>query len=69
MITKNKTYFCLSVGTLQVKHALGYLTLTPGGVSETELEDLLSLDDHFLTQLFQVRNPEESVIIAQRENE
>lgn len=32
-------------GKLLVSHALGYLTAAKSGVSEAELEDLLSLDE------------------------
>ena len=34
-----------SHGHLFVTHALGYITASKGGLSETELEDVLSLDD------------------------
>jgi len=32
-------------GKILVSHAFGYLTLSKGGLTETELEDLLSLDE------------------------
>ena len=33
-------------GKILVQRALGYLSLSKNGLSETEMEDLLSLDDH-----------------------
>lgn len=32
-------------GRILVSHAFGYVTLSKGGVTETELEDLISLDE------------------------
>ena len=42
-------------GKLQVQLALAYVTCCPGGISEAELEDTLSIDDVFLNTVFQVR--------------
>ena len=42
-------------GKLQVQLALAYVTCCPGGISEAELEDTLSIDDRFLNTVFQVR--------------
>lgn len=39
-------------GYLFVSHALSYITATQTGVSESELEDLLSLDDVVLNEVF-----------------
>ena len=44
----------MTAGKLQVELALAYLTCCPNGISETELEDTLSIDDDFLTTVFQV---------------
>ena len=44
-------------GKLQVQLALAYVTCCPGGISEAELEDTLSIDDRFLNTVFQVRMP------------
>ena len=35
-------------GRILVRHALGYVTAAKGGLSEAELEDLLSLDEKVL---------------------
>ena len=43
-----------TAGELQVRHALGYITCCPAGVSQVELEDILSLDDIYLTTVYQV---------------
>ena len=43
-------------GPLQVQLALAYLSCCPGGISETELEDTLSIDDDFLSAVFQVNH-------------
>ena len=39
-------------GTTFVKHALSYITASKNGLSDTELEDLLSLDDSVLNDAF-----------------
>ena len=44
-------------GETFVMHALGYLTASKSGLSETEIEDLLSLDDVVLTDVFQYHVP------------
>ena len=44
----------VSTGELQVKHCMGYITCCPGGISQVELEDILSLDDDFLIKVYQV---------------
>ena len=44
-------------GTLLVQRTLGYITASRGGLSEGELEDLLSLDDDVLTDVFQYHVP------------
>ena len=40
-----------------VTHSLGYVTASRAGLSETELADLLSLDDDVLTDVFQYHTP------------
>jgi hypothetical protein len=42
-------------GWFLVSHALAYVTAAKSGVSETELEDLISLDDKVLDDIYQVR--------------
>ena len=44
----------ISTGEVQVKHCMGYITCCPGGISQVELEDILSLDDDFLVKVYQV---------------
>ncbi|XP_045162803.2 NACHT and WD repeat domain-containing protein 2-like [Mercenaria mercenaria] len=44
-------------GTVLVTRALAYVTASMTGISETELEDLLSLDDDVLTNVFQIHIP------------
>ncbi|KAL4221581.1 NACHT and WD repeat domain-containing protein 2 [Mactra antiquata] len=44
-------------GRLFVHRSLAYLTASLSGISETELEDLLSLDDEVLTDVFQIHVP------------
>ena len=39
-------------GEVFVSHALGYLTASKGGISHTEMEDMLSLDDVVLNSVF-----------------
>ena len=41
-------------GWLLVSHALAYVTAARSGVSESELEDLISLDDKVLDDIYQV---------------
>ena len=38
-------------------HALAYITASKSGLSETELEDLLSLDDRVLDDVYQYHMP------------
>ncbi|XP_050388645.1 NACHT and WD repeat domain-containing protein 2 [Patella vulgata] len=44
-------------GKTLVSHALGFITATKSGVSEAELEDLLSLDDKVLNDVYQYHLP------------
>ncbi|KAK3734688.1 hypothetical protein QZH41_002106 [Actinostola sp. cb2023] len=44
-------------GNILVSHALGYITASKNGLTETELEDLLSLDDEVLNDVFQYWTP------------
>ena len=41
-------------GKLLVSHALSYITQSKNGVSDLEMEDLLSLDDVVLNDVYQV---------------
>ena len=43
-------------GHVLVSRALGYLTAAKNGLSEAELEDLLSLDDQVLNDVYQVKH-------------
>ncbi|KAK6174034.1 hypothetical protein SNE40_017384 [Patella caerulea] len=44
-------------GQLLVSRALGYLTLSGGGLTETELEDILSCDDDVLNDVYMYWTP------------
>ncbi|XP_022102529.1 NACHT domain- and WD repeat-containing protein 1-like [Acanthaster planci] len=44
-------------GQMLVSRALAYITLSPTGLTETELEDLLSLDDDVLNDVYQYWMP------------
>uniref|UniRef100_A0A8B9LCS5 NACHT and WD repeat domain containing 1 n=1 Tax=Astyanax mexicanus TaxID=7994 RepID=A0A8B9LCS5_ASTMX len=44
-------------GKLFVRHALGYITLSRFGLSEAELQDILSLDNDVLAEVYQNRLP------------
>ena len=44
-------------GWLLTSHALAYITASKSGVSETELEDLISLDDKVLDDIYQYHLP------------
>eukprot|EP00106_Octopus_bimaculoides_P010882 XP_014778324.1 PREDICTED: NACHT and WD repeat domain-containing protein 2-like [Octopus bimaculoides] len=44
-------------GKTLVAHALGYITASKNGLSETELEDLLSLDEKVLNDVYQYHLP------------
>ena len=44
-------------GWLLVSHALAYVTASKSGLSETELEDLISLDDKVLDDIYQYHLP------------
>lgn len=44
-------------GRLLVFHALAYITAARSGLSETELEDLISLDDKVLDDVYQYHLP------------
>ena len=41
-------------GRILVFHALAYITASKSGLSESDLEDLLSLDDKVLDDVYQV---------------
>ena len=41
-------------GKLLVSHALSYITQSKNGISDLEMEDLLSLDDVVLNDVYQV---------------
>lgn len=43
----------LQHGRLLVFHALAYITASKSGLSESELEDLISLDDKVLDDVYQ----------------
>ncbi|XP_012943969.1 NACHT and WD repeat domain-containing protein 2 [Aplysia californica] len=47
----------LQHGKTLVSHALGYITASKSGVSEPELEDLISLDDKVLNDIYQYHLP------------
>lgn len=44
-------------GKVLVSHALAYITASKNGLTETELEDLLSLDDEVLNDVYQYWTP------------
>ena len=44
-------------GRILVSHALGYITASKGGLSGAELEDLLSLDEKVLNDVYQYHVP------------
>ena len=44
-------------GWLLVSHALAYVTASKSGVSESEIEDLISLDDQVLDDIYQYHLP------------
>ena len=44
-------------GNILVSHALAYITASKNGLAETELEDLLSLDDEVLNDVYQYWTP------------
>ncbi|XP_032219851.2 uncharacterized protein LOC5519197 [Nematostella vectensis] len=44
-------------GRILVSHALGYITASKNGLTEPELEDLLSLDDDVLNDVYQYWTP------------
>ncbi len=44
-------------GKLLVSHALSYITASKNGISESELEDLISLDDKVLDDVYQYHLP------------
>ena len=46
-----------SHGKTLVSHAFGYITASKSGVSEAELEDLISLDDKVLNDIYQYHLP------------
>ena len=53
--------YCLQIeahhGTLLVARAFGYMVVTRNGITETELEDILSLDDEVLDDVFEYHIP------------
>ena len=44
-------------GWMLVSHALAYLTASKNGISEPEIEDLISLDDRVLDDIYQYHLP------------
>lgn len=44
-------------GQVLVRHALGYVTAAKSGLTETELEDVLSCDDDVLDDVYQFWTP------------
>lgn len=44
-------------GKILVSHALGYISASKSGLKEPELEDLLSLDDIVLNDVYQFWTP------------
>ena len=52
-----------SHGMIFVRRALGYLTASRNGLSETELEDVLSLDDAVLNSVYQYWDPPSNELI------
>ena len=44
-------------GWLLVSHALAYMTAAKSGVTESEIEDLISLDDRVLDDIYQYHLP------------
>ena len=44
-------------GWMLVSHALAYITSTKNGISEPEIEDLISLDDKVLDDIYQYHLP------------
>jgi hypothetical protein len=49
--------FCPQHGRILVFHALAYITAAKSGLSESELEDLISLDDKVLDDVYQYHLP------------
>ena len=48
---------CPQHGRILVFHALAYITAAKSGLSESELEDLISLDDKVLDDVYQYHLP------------
>ena len=44
-------------GKVFVAHSLAYLTVSKGGLSESELDDVLSLDDEVLNSVYTFWEP------------
>ena len=44
-------------GKTFVRHALAYLTVSRGGISQSELDDVLSLDDEVLNSVYTFWEP------------
>jgi hypothetical protein len=44
-------------GWMLVSHALAYVTASKNGISEPEIEDLISLDDKVLDDIYQYHLP------------
>lgn len=57
IIEQNFNSIELSFGPLLTRAALGLITLSQNGLSDQELEDLLSLDDAVLDEVFQYSTP------------
>ena len=55
----NKLFDNLEIkfGRTITSHALGYITIARGGISENELEDVLSCDDEALDDVYRYHNP------------
>lgn len=54
---KKNLEFSFQHGRILVFHALAYITAAKSGLSETELEDLISLDDRVLDDVYQYHLP------------
>lgn len=55
IILTDKRFF--QHGRILVFHALAYITAAKSGLSESELEDLISLDDRVLDDVYQYHLP------------
>lgn len=57
IFAKKNLEFSFQHGRILVFHALAYITAAKSGLSETELEDLISLDDRVLDDVYQYHLP------------